>query len=507
MKLQTQYRVLLSVGTFLVLAFVILMACFGAIYKSVVDDVLVIREGKPIMDVFIQPPVPIYMNFVFFNVKNPREVQYYGEKPILEEIGPYVYEETRIKRGDAEGDPVAFDNDGETVLYRNEKYYVFQPDMSGDLSEQDTVTTVNVVMAMLAAVLNEVDNIGLIWPEIEATMDVFETHTISELLFDGWELPVFNLDFSNSGIAAVKNITFVGTVVDLLEALDLEVPEAIANNRIGYFSFANNTNDGLYEVFTGKHHMDEYIYVQEWQQKTELTFWGTEEEKDPYCNMINGSDGTQYPPDRLDENSVVYIFVTQLCRSLYLVYDYAVDYLGVKVLRYVAPPEMLQSSTMNPDNACYCSSLGCLGSSLLEMTPCIKIPLIMSTPHYFLGDGDELSKYIGLNPVEELHGTILYIETKLGVPVYAHKRLQINIPLMPYGNLTSFMNFNRLYFPVFWVDENAEMSQEDMNQLDQVLTLPFALFYSIGAILIVAGLVMVGFGLKKKNQHKKRQTV
>ena len=43
---------------------------------------------------------------------------------------------------------------------------------------------------MLAAVLNEVDNIGLIWPEIEATMDVFETHTISELLFDGWELPV-----------------------------------------------------------------------------------------------------------------------------------------------------------------------------------------------------------------------------------------------------------------------------------------------------------------------------
>ena len=60
--------------------------------------------------------------------------------------------------------------------------------------------------------------------------------------------------------------------------------------------------------------MDEYIYVQEWQQKTELTFWGTEEEKDPYCNMINGSDGTQYPPDRLDENSVVYIFVTQLCR-------------------------------------------------------------------------------------------------------------------------------------------------------------------------------------------------
>lgn len=51
-----------------------------------------IREGKPIMDVFIQPPVPIYMNFVFFNVKNPREVQYYGEKPILEEIGPYVYE-------------------------------------------------------------------------------------------------------------------------------------------------------------------------------------------------------------------------------------------------------------------------------------------------------------------------------------------------------------------------------------------------------------------------------
>ena len=59
----------------------------------------------------------------------------------------------------------------------------------------------------------------------------------------------------------------------------------------------------------------------------------------------------------------------------------------------------------------------------------------------------------------------------------------------------------------FSVRQNAEMSQEDMNQLDQVLTLPFALFYSIGAILIVAGLVMVGFGLKKKNQHKVRDEV
>ena len=80
-------------------------------------------------------------------------------------VGLSVLRETRIKRGDAEGDPVAFDNDGETVLYRNEKYYVFQPDMSGDLSEQDTVTTVNVVMAVSGAnvlsILRGVLNVGM----------------------------------------------------------------------------------------------------------------------------------------------------------------------------------------------------------------------------------------------------------------------------------------------------------------------------------------------------------
>jgi len=45
----------------------------------------------------VNPPVPVYMDFYFFTVMNPDEVTINGSKPILNEVGPYVYKEVRVK--------------------------------------------------------------------------------------------------------------------------------------------------------------------------------------------------------------------------------------------------------------------------------------------------------------------------------------------------------------------------------------------------------------------------
>lgn len=69
----------------------------------------------------VNPPVPVYMDFYFFTVKNPDEVSN-GSKPILEEVGPYVYKEVRRKEDvlSVDGDRLQY---SQFVSYSFEKVF------------------------------------------------------------------------------------------------------------------------------------------------------------------------------------------------------------------------------------------------------------------------------------------------------------------------------------------------------------------------------------------------
>lgn len=41
---------------------------------------------------YIKLPIPLRVNFYFFNVTNPEEIERRGAKPILKEVGPYGYQ-------------------------------------------------------------------------------------------------------------------------------------------------------------------------------------------------------------------------------------------------------------------------------------------------------------------------------------------------------------------------------------------------------------------------------
>ena len=74
---------------------------------------------------------------------------------------------------------------------------------------------------------------SLLWPELEAQMDIVETHKASEILFDGWDMPdEYNFDFSAFSALPLGNIStalnytqlLTGSLHDILENLGDAVP-------------------------------------------------------------------------------------------------------------------------------------------------------------------------------------------------------------------------------------------------------------------------------------------
>lgn len=499
----TQMKILVGIGSVLVLLCSIFIGVFPLIFHSITSKILTLSEDGMTLEAFLSPPVPIYMQFFIFNVTNPDAIRYHGAKPVLQEVGPYTYEEKRLKY-DLEWD----DAEG-TVTYLQNKSYIFVPEMSPGLSLEDEITTINAVMVVAAdALARGGPNVvaSVIWSEIERGFDLFESHTVDELLFAGFEFPEFDFDFSSvPGLEATEGLN--GTIYELLEMLGLDPPGWLAENTFGLLYGRNNTNDGTYKVKTGALGIDEYLYIQEWKGHTELTYWN-----DTYCDMINGTDGSQYPPP-VKRDTVLRLYTSEMCRSLYLTYEKDRDHFGIHVYRFIPPRDMLEDPLVNHDNLCYCKpdEDHCLGAGMLNMAPCaMGVPIVMSTPHFYQGDEVELAKLVGLDPRKEEHETFLDVEPRTGVTMNAAKKIQINIPLKPYGQFPSFKNVPEVIFPILWANESALVDEATAQEVKKGVTLPFVVVDAVCGTLIVVGALLIIVGAFKfyrfKNARKQQKS-
>lgn len=492
----TQVKVMTGVGAVLVVLCSIFIGVFPVIFNSIVDKMLVIREDSETFDAFITPPIPIYMQFWLFNVTNPHDIRYDGAKPVLQEIGPFTYEEVREKYS------FQWDSENGTVSYFQNKTYIFREDLSGDLREDDMVTTINVLMVLAAiAFENLTDPVpGIVWSQMEAAMDVFETHAAGDILFYGYDLPDFNFDFSGLAPPFNKlNMTsgWSGSIAEIMEAMGFkDIPELVENNAVGLLLGVNNTNDKRYEVKTGENGMGDFLEIVAWNGSETLHYWkGYEAE---YCNMINGTDGSQYPP-RMTRDTIVRLYTSELCRSLYLTYDKDVYIHGIPAYRYVPPREVLEDPEVNHDNLCYCvpDRAHCLGAGMLNLQPCLGLPLVLSTPHFYNGDEVELEKIVGLNPSKAEHETTIDVEPRTGVAMYAAKKMQLNIPLKPYGGLPAFKNVPEVIFPIVWVNESAKIDAENAKLVRNAVFVPFVVVDAIcGCLIAVGALLLLISGVK-----------
>ncbi|KAK2872218.1 hypothetical protein Q8A67_022115 [Cirrhinus molitorella] len=432
---------------------------FEKLLNNRIKEQVVLENGTEAFSVWQDPPPPVYMQFYFFNLTNPAEVLD-GDKPFVQQIGPYTYREYRPK------EEVKFMDNGTRVAAVNPKTYVFEPKMSRG-SEDDVVRTVNI-------------------PAVTAMEKYKDTFLIARIISD---------------LMKAKGISLFGTfrVGDLLWGYEdpllqeLKRARIVQDDHFGLFYKKNGTDDGNYTFFTGKQKYQDFARIDEWNGQSTLNWWSTEG-----CNMINGTDGASFHPI-IKKTEKLYIFSSDLCRSIYAQFESEVRVQGVPGFRFVPPSEVFANLTINPDNAGFCVPAGnCLGSGLLNVSVCKEgAPIIMSSPHFYQADEKFVQDVFGMNPNKEEHETVIDVNPLTGMLLRGAKRVQVNVYLHQMPEFSQTGKIQTLVFPVMYLNESVVIDEESAQKLYKVVTeanvivnIPFIVI-SVGILLGVIFIVFM----------------
>ena len=227
--------------------------------------------------------------------------------------------------------------------------------------------------------------------------------------------------------------------------------------KFGLFVGKNGTFPGILTTMTGQTGLQDVGRVLAWNGETKLDFWKGE------CNKIKGTDGSSFPPD-LMPNTTLYLFNRDLCRSLPLVYQADVVSQGVPGYRFVPPEDIFSPPEENPDNACYCMvEGGCsVPRGVFNMSACsFGSPVMMSWPHFFQADPKLLEDVVGLKPDPVKHQLYMDIQPKLGIPLVAQARSQINIQMYKMDEVKPAEGLRDMIFPFVWFSSGIESIEDE----------------------------------------------
>ncbi|XP_062291265.1 lysosome membrane protein 2-like [Scomber scombrus] len=445
---------------------------FTTLMQNRLKKELILVEGSRVFESWKRPPPPVYMQYFFFNVTNPDEIAA-GEKPVLNQVGPYTYREYRYK------DNVSMVENGTKVSAYNTKSFVFLREKSVGDPSVDNITTVNIpawaVMTKLKGNFWKASMVS-IWMNSLGS-GIFTTLTVDELLW-GYEDP-------------------------LLARLAPSYPDV--EPYFGLMYKKNGSNDGEFIYHTGEQNYMDYGRVETWKGQRSLNFWTSNQ-----SNSINGSDGSAFHP-MLEKNERLYIFTPDLCRSIYMEFEKDVEVKGIPAYRFTPPRSVLASKEENPANEGFCvTPQECLGTGLLKVSPCRKgAPVVASFPHFFLGDEKYVMDIDGMYPQREHHQTFLDLNPTTGVIVRASKRAQINILFSRISGFPKTRQLKEMIFPVMFLNESVVIDDASAARVQKLLLIVTLvsnfplIIVGLGAILLLVLIILLVRARNQQNEVKR----
>ena len=459
--------VLFTLGILFLLAGVILYPMMDSFIQNKINENLVLKPDSEGYKQWKDPSVPIYLQFFMFDVMNPDEAKQ-GAKPFVVQRGPFSYREHRPKKN------ITWHKNSASVTYNEEMSFVFDPDTSCYSCDPSIeITTVNIPLITLAEAARNLPVVVRVF--ITGLFDdfsekLFIKRRVHDLLW-GYNDPLF-LEYGK-----LRN-----EVPSFLRHFLPEITPIIALQQ-------NNTFDGVTTVHTGEENITQLVRWLDWKGKTKLTVWNS-----TYANMINGTDGSQFAPGTSTDDTL-YVFVTQLCRSLYLTYTEKSEVQGIEALQFSVPAKAFLNATLNRDNQGFCTKK-CYPSGILDIGVClppspIAIPLFISAPHFYLGDPSLLDAVDGLSPNKEEHGTFLNLEPHTGISIKSSKRLQINVKIETVKWISQTSSINNMFFPVLFINETATLDSASAKKLKSEVLSKFTIVHGIELGLVILGALLI----------------
>ncbi|XP_031567524.1 lysosome membrane protein 2-like [Actinia tenebrosa] len=472
-------------GAMLVSFGVVLKVIVNKIFKSELKSQLVISPDNSSLRYreWKFPTVPIHIEFYLFDIINELEVRQ-GGLPCVKQRGPYSYREFLDKKN------ITFDSERTKVSYNEEKTYVFDKELSCPSCDpfKDNITTINIPYVILSVVAQ-----GYPWIAKFAINLLLETmnedlimrRSVQQIIW-GYNDTIFT-EFEK-----LKEKFKISFIPDVSPLMNLQ---------------PNKSFDGEVTVNTGKDNLKLVATWERWKNKADVGLWKTK-----YANMFNGSDGTQFNPG-ITKSDLLYFFSSNLCRSIYLNFDLQHSIEGIDVYRFTTPPSLFENETSNPDNKAFCLHRCYPNGILAGNRDCkpssIESPIVISTPHFLLGDPYLRQQVQGLSPNKDKHGLFLSIEPMTGIPLQALIRLQINLHIQQVDYITGTKNIRESYVPVMYFSNNATVDHSTAKMLldDLIIPLRVCFYVEIGLFCLGSLLILIGGVLLIKRIRRSKKPI
>ncbi|ELK14262.1 Scavenger receptor class B member 1 [Pteropus alecto] len=253
--------------------------------------------------------------------------------------------------------------------------------------------------------------------------------------------------------------------------------------KFGLFAEFNNSDSGLFTVFTGIKNFSRIHLVDKWNGVSKVNYWHSDQ-----CNMINGTSGQMWAPFMTPESSLEF-YSPEACRSMKLIYEEEGTFEGIPTYRFKAPNTLFANGTVYPPNEGFCP---CLESGIQNVSTCrFNAPLFLSHPHFYNADPVLAEAVLGLNPNEKDHSLFLDIHPVTGIPMNCSVKLQLSLYVKAIRGIGQTGQIKPVVLPLLWFEERGAMEGQTLETFyTQLVLMPKVLHYA-QYVLLAVGCVLL----------------